>query len=124
MDHNTYPAVSPIAAGLKGRCPRCGEGRLYDGVLTIGKRCNACRLDYAFVDSGDGPTVFVIMLLGFLVLGMALIVEFNFFPPFWVHMVVWIPVIAILGIYAIRVVKSLLVYFQFHNRASQGQLDE
>ena len=81
--------TSVLAAGLKGRCPRCGEGALFKGGLTLRDKCERCGLDYSFADSGDGPAVFAIFILGFLVLGAALLVEFRLEPPIWVHLVAW-----------------------------------
>ncbi len=121
-DHSSYPALPAISTGIKGRCPRCGEGKLFDGLLNPAKGCNACGLNFDFIDAGDGPTVFVIMLLGFLVLGMALIVEFSYQPPFWLHMVLWIPVITVLGLLITRVIKGILIVLQFQNDAGTGQL--
>ena len=66
-DPTKHPRVSPIAAGLACRCPRCGRGRLFDGYLTVAARCSACGLDLSKADSGDGPAVFIIFILGFLV---------------------------------------------------------
>src|SRR3546814_4506734 len=46
-----------ILAGLACRCPRCGKGRLFSGILKIAERCNACGLDLRKQDAGDGPAV-------------------------------------------------------------------
>ena len=81
----------PIKKGLTCRCPRCGRAKLFQGFLTLKPRCEACGLDYSFVDAGDGPAVFVILLAGFIVVFSALLVEFRYEPPFWVHALLWIP---------------------------------
>ena len=75
--------------GFAARCPRCGEGALFRRGLTLRENCDRCGLSYAFADSGDGPAVFAILILGFLVLGGALLVEFRLDPPVWVHVVLW-----------------------------------
>jgi len=49
------------------------------------QRCEACGLDYAFIDAGDGPAIFIIMIAGAIVVGAALIVEVKYQPPFWLH---------------------------------------
>src|SRR5262245_41383503 len=74
-----------IVRGLSCRCPRCGKGRLFDGFLTLKPRCDGCGLDYAFVDSGDGPAVFVVFIAGFVVVFAALAVEVVYAPPLWLH---------------------------------------
>src|SRR4051794_38035782 len=71
------PQASALAAGLKARCPRCGQGALFRTGLSLRDSCERCGLSYAFADSGDGPAVFGILILGFLILGGALLVEFK-----------------------------------------------
>ena len=86
-----YAPVSPFAAGIKGRCPRCGEGKLFAGYLTPARKCNRCDLDFAFADAGDGPAVFIILIVGFIVVGLALWTEITYKPDYWVHAALWLP---------------------------------
>lgn len=116
------PAVSPVVAGLCCRCPRCGKGKLFAGFLSLKPRCDRCGLDYAFIDSGDGPAVFIILLAGFVVVGCALIVELKYQPPFWIHAVLWGPLILATTLLPLRPMKSLLIALQFHHKAAEGQL--
>jgi uncharacterized protein (DUF983 family) len=117
------PPVEPIVAGLKGRCPRCGEGRLFSGFLTVGKECEACGLDYAFADSADGPAIFVMLIIGFIVVGLALWMEVSMNPPLWVHFILWIPLALVLCLPALRLIKGLLITLQFANKAQEGRWD-
>lgn len=114
-----------VRAGLLGRCPRCGKGHLFEGPLTLKVRqaCKECGLDNAFVDSGDGPAVFVIIVLGFLMLGAALILEFKLSPPLWVHMLVWVPLALLLGFGLLRPMKATLIALQYRNRAEEARLE-
>jgi len=111
-----YPPVSPFAAGLGCKCPRCGRGRLYSGLLKVAERCEACGLDLAKQDSGDGPAVFVILILGFVVVGLALWVELAYEPPFWVHAVLWAPLILVGALVLLRPFKATLIALQFRHR--------
>ena len=106
-----------------GRCPRCGRGRLFSGFLTIAPACNSCGLDYGFLDSGDGPAVFIILILGFVVAGGALLLEVAYQPPYWVHGVIWLPTILILTLMLLRPFKGVLLCLQYANKARQGELD-
>ena len=121
-DKAIYPP-QPISVGWRGRCPRCGEGRLFDGFLTVAPRCANCGLDFDFADSGDGPAVFIMMIVGFIVVGLALFVEFNFHPPYWVHAVLWIPLVLGLSIGLLRPLKGLMIAQQYKQKAAIGQLD-
>lgn len=117
------PPVEPIVAGLKGCCPRCGKGRLFSGLLTIAPRCDVCNLDYSFADAGDGPAVFVILIIGFVVVGLALWMEVSFSPPLWLHFLLWVPLTVILSLSGLRLIKGVLITLQYSNRASEGRLD-
>lgn len=112
--------TSPWRAGLLCRCPRCGEGPLFAGLLTVAPLCDGCGLDLAAQDSGDGPAVFVILVLGALVVGLALAVELIFAPPLWLHMVLWPPVILIGAVALLRPFKATLIAFQYRHRLGLG----
>ncbi len=114
---------SPISAGLRCVCPRCGKGRLFDGYLTLRPSCDACGLDYSFADSADGPAVFVMFIAGFVVVGLALWVEFTYEPPLWLHMALWLPTITALSLLLIRPLKSLMIALQFHHKAKEGRFE-
>jgi len=118
-EHDFYPRVSPLAAGLRARCPRCGEGRLFSGFLEVQPRCAACDLDFSQVDSGDGPAVFVILLVGFVVVALALWLELAYMPPIWLHLMLWIPLILVLSLGLLRPFKATLIALQYRNKASQ-----
>jgi len=114
--------ASRIHSVLLALCPRCGKGHLYDGYLHLAPRCSQCGLDYAMFDAGDGPAVFVILIVGAVVCAGALFVEFTFQPPYWVHAVLWVPTTAILSLVLLRLVKSLLLVLQYRNKAGEGRL--
>jgi uncharacterized protein (DUF983 family) len=110
-------APVPIArAALGCRCPRCGEGRLFAGLLTVRPACLNCGLDFSAEDAGDGPAVFVIFFLGLIVVGLAALVELKFAPPIWVHMLLWTPLILGGAILLLRPLKAGLIALQYrHN---------
>jgi uncharacterized protein (DUF983 family) len=122
-DKAIWAPVDPVRAGLGGRCPRCGQGRLFSGFLTVGKSCANCGLDYGFADAGDGPAVFVILIIGFIVVGLALWLEVTTSAPLWLHFVLWIPLTIVLSLVALRLIKGLLITLQYRNKAAEGQLD-
>ena len=122
-DKAIWPPVDPVPAGLRGRCPRCGEGRLFSGFLTVGKNCENCGLDYSYADAGDGPAVFAILIIGFIMVGLALWTEVNLNPPLWVHFIVWLPLTVVLALTALRLIKGVLLTLQFARQAAEGRLD-
>src|SRR6266542_195549 len=104
-----------IRRGLSARCPSCGEGKLFAGFLDLAPRCERCGLDYSFADSAYGPAVFVILIAG-------LIVEFVYQPPYWVHAVLWLPLIAATTLLPLRPMKGLMIALQYHHKAAEGRL--
>lgn len=111
-----------VRRGLFCRCPRCGEGRMFAGFLTLRPACERCGLDYAFANSGDGPAVFVILLAGFVVVGSALAVEIAYQPPFWVHAALWVPLVVAVTVLPLRPMKALMIALQYHHKAAEGRL--
>lgn len=123
MSLNTTPDTLPIARGLRCRCPRCGEGALFEGFLNLRPRCDKCGLDYGFADAGDGPAVFVILFAGFVVVFAALGVEAMYQPPYWLHAALWLPLILLVTLAPLRPLKGLLIALQYHHKAAEGRLD-
>jgi uncharacterized protein (DUF983 family) len=121
-DHVSTGAL-PIGRGLRSRCPRCGEGRLFKGFLALRPRCEHCDLDFDFADAGDGPAVFVILIGGFIVVFAAMITEILYQPPYWVHAALWLPLILIVTLAPLRPVKGLLIAVQYHHKAAEGRLE-
>ena len=109
------PALSPLAAALTCRCPRCGKGKVLQGLLTVVPRCRACGLDLHAEDVGDGPAAFVILILGALIVFGAAIIELKLAPPIWLHVVLW-PPIALAGTLLLqRSLKAWLIAMQYRH---------
>jgi uncharacterized protein (DUF983 family) len=116
------PSVSPVAAGLGCRCPHCGKGKLFVNLLNMRERCDACGLDYKFVDTGDGPAVFAIFILGFFCVGGALVAEFKFGVPWWMHVLLWGILTPLLAVFLLRFLKATLIALQYRNKAEEARL--
>ena len=112
--------VSPISAGLSCKCPRCGRGALFDGFLSVAESCAVCGLDLRKADSADGPAVFVIFILGFLLVPPALLFEAMAEPPLWLHVVIWPPLILGGSLALLRPMKGVMIALQYHHKASDS----
>ena len=119
-----YPPVSPYAAGLGGKCPRCGQGALFQGFLGLRKNCESCGLDYAKADSGDGPAVFVIFIVGFAAVAVAFIARFAWYAPIWLSFVISASVALFLTLLLLRPFKATLIALQYANKAAEGRVEE
>jgi len=113
----------PISTGLRGRCPRCGRGRLFEGFLSLKPRCEVCGLEYAFADSGDGPAFFVMSIVGLVVVALAMWVEFAYEPPMWVHMALWLPLTVALSLALVRPLKGAMIALQYRHKAEEGRFE-
>jgi uncharacterized protein (DUF983 family) len=117
MDEETNRSTAAILmAGLRGRCPRCGRGALFNGLLTVAERCPDCSLSFAGHDAGDAPAVAGIFILGFGICGLAGLVEYFFEPPLWLHAILWIPLTALGALALLRPLKGLTIALQYRFR--------
>jgi uncharacterized protein (DUF983 family) len=118
-------APTPLSSALFGLCPRCGAATLFRGLTSFSARCRACGLDYAAFNVGDGPAAFLVLIVGAVVTGLAIALELGTAPPFWVHVLLWVPLTAVLVIGSLRVAKGLLLALEYRHRAHEGRsIDE
>ena len=101
-----------VLAGVRGRCPNCGLGRLFQGFLKVRPTCEACGYDLASVETGDGAAIFIMQIAGFLVGFSALAVEIAWSPPIWLHLIIWLPLVAVLAVALMRPGKGLMTALQ------------
>lgn len=112
---------STLSAGLRSRCPRCGEGHLFRRYLTVADRCEACGLDFGFADPADGPAFFVMSGVGILVTAAWAVWAFVLQPPIWAQFAVVVP--ALIGgcLATLRPVKAWLVAEQYIHKAEEAR---
>jgi uncharacterized protein (DUF983 family) len=123
MGQPSSAAVSSLRIVLLSRCPRCGKGALFKGLLDIRPLCPVCGLDLHEHDTGDGPAFAVVLLLGAIIVGLAIWVEVVFSPPLWVHAVIWPVVTVPSAILLMRPLKAALVMQQYRHRAREMGAD-
>lgn len=116
--------ADPVRAAAGGCCPRCGRGRLYAGLLRFNPRCPNCGLDLAAFNVGDGPAAFLTLVIGAIVVGLALWVELSFRPPWWVHVLLWTPLVVLGTIGSLRVAKGVLLGLEYRHMAAEARLDD
>ena len=109
-------AAPLVPVALLGRCPRCGSGPLFSGLLTLRDTCPDCGLDLRAHDSGDGPAMAGIFIVGALAVIAALVVDAKYRPPLWLHAVLWPVLVLPLSLLVMRLAKALLVALQYRHR--------
>jgi len=109
---------SSVNVALRGVCPRCGAGKLFSGMLDVVPSCDRCGLDLRGIDTGDGPAVFVILGLGAIVMLLVFWVEFRFEPPWWLHILLWVPFTFFGAVWLLRILKAWLIAQQYIHRST------
>ena len=117
---SSSPSIAEVA--VQGRCPRCGASTLFDGYSRFAPRCSACELDLTQFNVGDGPAAFLTLILGAIITACAVVVEVIFSPPFWVHILLWLPITVIGVMTSLRVAKRALLAAEYRNAAREGRL--
>jgi uncharacterized protein (DUF983 family) len=106
--------------GLMCRCPRCGKGRLFNGFLTLARRCEACGLDYSFANPADGPAFFVMTIMAIPAMALGVWIELTYEPSLWVHVVTTLPFLLLTCIPPIRPTKGMFVASQYFSQGRGG----
>ena len=117
---NSTEGLSPLATGIKGRCPRCGEGHLFRGFLSIAERCESCGLDNGLADSGDGPAVLIMFPVGTIVVVGWLITDALFGWPAVAQLAIWLPMTLVLSLILLRPFKGVMINLQYKTGARPG----
>jgi uncharacterized protein (DUF983 family) len=113
---------TPVSAALQGLCPRCGSRTLFAGLATFAPKCRACGLDFASFNVGDGPAAFLIFIVGGIVVGLAIVTQVKLSPPWWVHVLLWVPLTGILTVGLLRLGKGLLLALEYQRGAREGRI--
>lgn len=124
MSDSRYPPLEPQHTGLRGRCPRCGEGDLFSGFLQVAPSCNRCGLDYTFADAGDGPAFFVGFLGCFLAAAFTVWMELSVGAPIWLNALLSLPFALAICIIPLRPAKGFFIAQQYVKNARPGEIDK
>ena len=115
-------APSPLQVALRGLCPRCANRTLFSGLATFAPRCRACGLDFDAFNVGDGPAAFLILIVGGVVTALAIAVELAAEPPFWVHILLWLPLTLAMVVGLLRLAKALLLALEYRHSGREGRI--
>jgi uncharacterized protein (DUF983 family) len=118
-----WPPLQPIHTGLRGHCPRCGQGHLFQGFLAMRKECEVCGLDYSFADPADGPAFFIMMFACIPSTIFALWLQITYEPSWWVHLITTGPLMLATCLPPLRLVKGWLIASQYFHKAQEGSID-
>ena len=114
----------PVLAAVQGLCPRCGNRTLFAGLASFAPKCRACGLDFAAFNVGDGPAAFLIFIVGGITVGSAIVTQVKLSPPWWVHVLLWVPLAIVLTVGLLRIGKGLLLALEYRHRAREGRIQD
>jgi uncharacterized protein (DUF983 family) len=114
---------SPFVAGLRQRCPHCGQGPVFVSYLRFADQCSVCGADFRIADAGDGPAVFVIFVVGALAVPVALILQFGLNLPGWLVLSISFAFVIALSAALLPPFKATLFALQWRHKAGEGRLD-
>lgn len=113
--------AAPILSAAAGACPRCGARTLFDGWSRFAPRCRACGLDIDKFNVGDGPAAFLTLIIGTLVVILAVWLQLAVEPPWWVHVLLWVPLTVAGTIGGLRIAKAMLLQAEYHRGAAEAR---
>ncbi|MDG1142972.1 MAG: DUF983 domain-containing protein [Hellea sp.] len=116
--------LSPFITGLRGACPKCGEGKIFKKFLTFEKNCLACGESFPNEDAGDGPAVFVIFIVSIFIVPMALGFSMVLNAPMWLTFAIWIPIIVFASLFLLRVMRGVIFNLQWKHKALEIKSSE
>jgi len=108
-------------AALFGLCPQCGGRTLFAGWTRFADRCRICGLDLTGFNVGDGPAAFLTMIIGALIVILAVSLQLAVGPPWWVHVLLWVPLTTLGVVFGLRLTKAALLQSEFRHRAGEGR---
>ncbi|MBS7670588.1 DUF983 domain-containing protein [Croceicoccus sp. 1NDH52] len=109
-----------MKAAAMGECPRCGSRTLFKSIVSFADRCSSCGLDYSRFNVGDGPAAFLTLAIGTVLAILAIVVDQSFHPPFWVHVILWVPLTIGMVLYGLRIAKGMLLIVEYQRSAREA----
>ena len=102
--------------GVRGRCPRCGRGRLFCAFLKVDDHCSVCCLDFTGHRADDLPAYLVIVIVGHVLVPVILWIEVDYAPSLAFQLGVYLPITALVSIALLQPVKGAVVALQWSLR--------
>ena len=113
-------APSPFITGLRLRCPQCGKGEVFESYLKFRDHCRVCGADFKAADAGDGPAVFVILIVGAIVAPLLIVLQFGLHLPGWLALTLTMVAAVALCLALLPPFKSLLFALQWRHKAREA----
>lgn len=111
--------------GFRGRCPRCGEGKVFRAFLKVADNCSVCGQDFSHHRADDLPAYLVIVIVGHIIVPLALWIETDYAPPVALQLAIYLPLTLVASLALLQPVKGAVVALQwaFRMHGFDGEAD-
>ncbi len=111
--------MGALTRGFRRMCPRCGQGRLFSGYLTVPEACSSCGLVFEPLRADDAPAYFTIFIVGHVIVTALLMVEKLEHPDPWIQFAIWIPLAIVMTFGLLPFVKGAVMGVIYASHASR-----
>jgi uncharacterized protein (DUF983 family) len=102
------------------RCPQCGKGGVFSGYLRFRDACAVCGANFKAADAGDGPAVFVILIVGAIVAPLLITLQVGIDLPDWLALTITMITAIVLCLAFLPPFKAILFALQWKHKAREA----
>jgi uncharacterized protein (DUF983 family) len=99
--------------GFRCRCPKCGKGHLFGKYLKVADHCEECGEEFHHHRADDFPAYLVIIVVGHIIVPAILAVESAYSPPYWLQLLIWLPLTLVSSLALLQPTKGAIVGLQW-----------
>ena len=92
---------------------------MFNGFLKFARHCQGCGESFDIEDAGDGPAVFVILIVGIVIIPLALAFQLITNAPLWLTMLIWMPILILACLALLRPLRGIMFNLQWANAARE-----
>jgi uncharacterized protein (DUF983 family) len=116
-EHHTGRPARPLLQamwnGFCGKCPKCGEGKLFSAFLKVAPACSRCGEEFHHHRADDLPAYLVVLIVGHVIVGAFMGFEASSTLSTWQHLAIWAPLTIVMAVGLLRPTKGAVVGLQW-----------
>jgi len=115
-DHGVKP-FETFWRGLRRLCPRCGQGHMFSGYLSVREACEVCKMPFEPLRSDDAPPYFTLFIVGHVVIGLYMMLWPLIPVPVWVQAIIWCSLTLVLSLVLLPFIKGGVMAVIYRTKA-------
>jgi uncharacterized protein (DUF983 family) len=116
-EHHTGRPARPLWNamwnGFRGKCPKCGQGKLFSSFLKVVPACARCGEDMHHQRADDLPAYLVVVIVGHIMVGAVMGFTETTSLSTWQILAIWGPATVLMAVGLLRPVKGAVVGLQW-----------